>query len=154
MFWPNNANPSGIKFPSNRMLRIQGVVTREKLANPDCYDENGDPIYIVGKDGCKTDFTVGRYSGLEAYLCDEFGKKSIEVAIYNYSKTSGNFSAKGDSGSLIFTGSGLMLAILHSGMPKGLNSHVAYGTPAWWAVEQLRLRYKHADLNRTTFFPA
>lgn len=119
---------------------------------PDCYDENGYPLYIVGKDGNTTDFTVGRYSGLEAYLCDEFGKESIEVAVYNYSKTSGNFSAKGDSGSLIFTGDGRMLAILHSGMPKGLSSHVTYGTPAWWAVEQLQGHYPHADFNRTTFF--
>jgi len=100
MFWPNNSNRSGIKFPSNRLLRIQGVVTRELLATPDCYDENGDPVYIVGKDGNTTDFTAGRYSGLEAYLCDEFGRESTEVAIYNYSKTSGNFSAKGDSSSL------------------------------------------------------
>ena len=151
MFWPNNTNPSGTKFPSNRVLRIQGVVTREQLANPDCYDENGDPVYIVGKDGCTTGFTVGRYSGLEAYLCDKSGKESIEVAVYNYSKTSGNFSASGDSGSLIFTGGGLMLAILHSGMSKGSSSHVTYGTPAWWVVDQLKLHYKHADFNCTTW---
>ena len=153
MFWPNHSNRSGIKFPSNRLLRIQGVVTRELLATPDCYDEKGYPVYIVGKNGNTTDFTVGRYSGLEAYLCDEFGRESIEVAIYNYSNTSGNFSAKGDSGSLIFTGDGHMLAILHSGMPKGLSSHVTYGTPAWWAIEQLKVHYPHADFNRTTFFP-
>ncbi|KAF8125025.1 hypothetical protein EV363DRAFT_1402708 [Boletus edulis] len=151
MFWPNNTNPSGIKFPFNGLLRIQGVVKRELLATPDCYDDNGDPVYIVGKDGNTTDFTMGRYFGLEAYLCDKFGKESIEVAVYNYSKTSGNFSAKGDSGSLIFTGDGRMLAILHSGMPKGLSSHVSYGTPAWWAVEQLQGHYPNADLNRTTF---
>ena len=152
MFWPNNSNRSGIKFPSNRLLRIQGVVARELLATPDCYDENGDPVYIVGKVGNTTDFTAGRYSGLEAYLCDEFGRESTEVAIYNYSKTSGNFSAKGDSGSLIFTGDGRMLAILHSSMPKGLSSHVTFGTPAWWAIEQLKTHYPHADFNRTTFF--
>ncbi|KAG9080141.1 hypothetical protein FRC06_007036, partial [Ceratobasidium sp. 370] len=151
MFWPVGSNPSGIEFPDNRLLKIQGVVTRELLAAPDCYDEDGDPIYIVGKDGNTTDLTVGRYAGLEAYLCDEFGKESIEVAVYNYSKASGNFAAKGDSGSLIFTGDGRMLAILHSGMPKGLSSHVTYGTPAWWAVEQLKGPYPHADFNRTTF---
>jgi hypothetical protein len=44
-----------------------------------------------------------------------------------------------------------MLAILHSGMPKGLSSHVTYGTPAWWAVEQLQGHYPNADFNRTTF---
>ncbi|CAE6519816.1 unnamed protein product [Rhizoctonia solani] len=153
MFWPNKCNRSGIKFPHDCLLRIQGVVTRELLATPDCSDENGDPLYIVGKNGNTTGFTTGRYSGLEAYLCDESGRESIEVAIYNYSKTSGNFSAKGDSGSLIFTGDGRMLAILHSGMPKGGHSHVTYGTPAWWVVEQLKLHYPHADFNRTTFFP-
>ncbi|CAE6509005.1 unnamed protein product [Rhizoctonia solani] len=152
MFWPNKSNRSGIKFPHDRLLRIQGVVTRELLATPDCYDENGDPLYIVGKNGNTTGFTTGRYSGLEAYLCDESGRESIEVAIYNYSRMSGNFSAKGDSGSLIFTGDGRMLAILHSGMPKGCYSHVTYGTPAWWVVEQLKLHYPHADFNRTTFF--
>ncbi|KAF9076290.1 hypothetical protein BDP27DRAFT_1380351 [Rhodocollybia butyracea] len=152
MFWPNNSNRFGLKFPSSRLLRIQGVVTRELLDTPDCYDENGDPVYIVGKNGNTADFTVGRYSGLEAYLCNELGRESTQVAIYNYSKMSGNFSAKGDSGSLIFTGDGRMLAILHSDMPKGRSSHVSYGTPAWWAIDQLKVRYPHADFNRTTFF--
>ena len=151
MFWANNASPTGFKFPSNGLLRIQGVVKPELLAKPDCFDENGNPLYIVGKDGNTTDFTVGRYSATEAYLCDEFGNPSIEVAVYNYSETSGDFSAKGDSGSLIFTGDGRMLAILHSGMPKGLSSHVTFGTPAWWAVEQLKKHYPYADFNRTTF---
>ena len=154
MFWPNSSHPSGVKFPSNRMLRIQGVVTPEDLASPGSYDANGDPIFIVGKDGSTTDFTVGRYSGLEAYLCDETGKESVELAVYNYSQAACSFSAKGDSGSLIFTGDGRMLAILHSGMSTGQGSHVAFGTPAWWAVDQLKGHYEHADFDRTTFFPA
>jgi hypothetical protein len=108
-------------------------------------------MYVVAKDGNTTDLTVGRYAGLEAYLCDEFGKESIEVAVYNYSKTSSNFSAKGDSGSLIFTGDGRMLAVLHSGMPRGLSSHVTFGTPAWWVVDRLMLKYKYADFNREAF---
>lgn len=148
MFWPNNANPSGLKFPSDRLLRIRGVVTRELLANPECFDENGNPIFIVGKDGNSTGLTVGRYSGLEAYLGNEFGEDSIEIAIYNYSNMSGNFSAKGDSGSLIFTGDGRMVAILHSGTPEG---HVTYATPAWWFIEQLKIQYPHADFDRTSF---
>ena len=61
MFWPNNSNRSGTKFPFDCLLKIQGVVMRELLAIPDCYDENGDPVYIVGKDGNTTDFTAGRY---------------------------------------------------------------------------------------------
>ncbi|TFK88991.1 hypothetical protein K466DRAFT_612128 [Polyporus arcularius HHB13444] len=116
MFWPNDSNATGMKLPSNRQLRIRGV------------------------DGCGTDLTVGRYSELEAYLGSESGEESVEVVIYNYSKTSGSFSGKGDSGSLIFTGDGRMLAVLHSGMPRGLSNHVTYGTPAWWVVDMLKLR--------------
>jgi len=80
------------------------------------------------KDGNTTDLTVGRYAGLEAYLCDDLGVESIELAIYNYDKQSGPFSAKGDSGSLIFDGEGHMVGILHSGMPKGGSNHVTYAT--------------------------
>ncbi|KAF9219645.1 hypothetical protein BS17DRAFT_798040 [Gyrodon lividus] len=151
IFWPNNSDPSRIKFPSNGLLRIQGVVKRKLLATPDCFDKNRDPLYIIGKDGNTTNFMVGCYSGLEVYLCDEFGKESIEVAVYNYNKMSGNFSTKGNLGSLIFTGNGHMLTILHSGMPKGSSSHVTYGTPAWWAVEQLQGHYPHADFNCMTY---
>jgi hypothetical protein len=48
------------------------------------------------KDGNTTDLTVGRYAGLEAYLSDDLGVESIELAIYNYDKQSGPFSDKGD----------------------------------------------------------
>jgi len=103
------------------------------------------------KDGNTTDLTVGRYAGLEAYICDEFGVESKELAIYNYDKQSGPFSAKGDSGSLIFDGMGHMVGILHSRVAKGGSSHVTYATPAWWAIEQLKLRYRYADFNHETF---
>ncbi|TFY57121.1 hypothetical protein EVG20_g8663, partial [Dentipellis fragilis] len=121
-----------------------------------------DPAFVVGKAGSATDFTVGRYAGLDAYLCSKSGKESVEVAIYNYNHSynhncskatatvtspSLNFAAPGDSGSLVFTGDGRMLAILHSAMPRGPYSHVAFGTPAWWAVEQLKGHYKHADFD-------
>jgi hypothetical protein len=103
------------------------------------------------KDGNATDLTVGRYAGLEAYLCDELGVETIELAIYNYDKQSGVFSAKGDSGSLIFDGMGHMVGILHSRMAKGGSSHVTYATPAWWALKQLKLRYPYADFYREDF---
>ncbi|KAG6859094.1 hypothetical protein C0995_011536, partial [Termitomyces sp. Mi166 len=89
------------------------------------------------KDGNTTDLTVGHYSSLEAYTCNDLGVESIKLAIYNYGKGSGQFSNKGDSGSLIFNGKGHMVEILHSGMMKG-QKHVIYATPAWWAIEQLK----------------
>ncbi|ETW75104.1 hypothetical protein HETIRDRAFT_481777 [Heterobasidion irregulare TC 32-1] len=151
MFYPQSAGRTAFKFPTNRQLRINGCLTRELLGVPDCFDSNGEPCLIVMKDGNTTDLTVGRYAGLEAYLCDNFGVESIELAIYNYDKQSGPFSAKGDSGSLIFDGEGHMVGVLHSGMPKGGSNHVTYATPAWWAIEQLKLKYPHADFNRLTF---
>lgn len=151
MFYSQSGGRTTFKFPTNRQLRINGCVTRELLAVPDCFDSNGEPCLIVMKGGNTTDLTVGCYAGLEAYLCDDLGVESIELALYNYDKQSGSFSAKGDSGSLIFDGEGHMVGILHSGMPKGGSNHVTYATPAWWAIEQLKLKYPHADFNRIAF---
>jgi len=151
MFYPNVANPPSFKYPANHLFRILGVVTAKRLANPDFYDEQMNPAFIVAKNGQSTDLTFGRYSGLETYLCDKFDHESIEVAIYNFDKRSGDFSAKGDSGSLIFNAEGKMFAILHSGMPRGLNSHVTFASPAHFIIEQLLTRYPHADFTRTTF---
>jgi len=149
MFKPFNNSRMVFKFPRNRQLKITGWVTRELLANPDCFDPNGEPCLIVMKDGNTSDLTVGKYAGLEAYLCDELGKESRELAVYNFDKQSGDFSAKGDSGSLIVDGMGNMVGILHSGMPKGMSNHVTYATPAWWIVQQIRVKYPHADFFRT-----
>jgi Equine arteritis virus serine endopeptidase S32 len=151
MFYPQSTGRTTFKFPTNRQLRINGCVTRELLAVPDCFNSKGEPCLIVMKDGNATDLTVGRYAGLEAYLCDDLGVESTELAIYNYDKQSGSFSAKGDSGSLIFDGEGHMVGILHSGIPKGGSNHITYATPAWWAIQQLKLKYPHADFNRIAF---
>ncbi|KAG6887384.1 hypothetical protein C0995_015686 [Termitomyces sp. Mi166 len=151
MFYPKSGGRTTFKWPTNCQLRINGCLTRELLAVPDCFDSNGEPCLIVMKDGNATDLTVGRYAGLEAYLCDDLGVESIELAIYNYNKQSGSFSDRGDSGSLIFDGEGHMVGIIHPGMPKGESNHVTYATPAWWAIEQLMVKYPHADFNRTTF---
>ncbi|KAL5536327.1 hypothetical protein ACEPAF_148 [Sanghuangporus sanghuang] len=150
-FYPHSNGRTVFKFPANRQLRINGCVTRELLANPDTFDSNGEPCIVVMKDGNTTDLTVGRYAGLEAYTCDDLGVESVELAIYNYDKQSGPFSAKGDSGSLVFDGQGKMVGILHSDLAKGGNSHVSYATPAWWALEQLMAQYPHADFNRESF---
>jgi len=113
--------------------------------NPDTGDKNGEPLYIVAKYGNTTKLTLGRYSGMEAYTCNDIGLESREVVVYNYSKTSGDFSDHGDSGSLIFTGDGNALAMLHSGMPRGLYNHVTYGTPIWWVIKQILVKYPNAE---------
>ena len=151
MFWVNNANRQGFKFPADRMLKIGEALTRELLAKPDCLNENGDPMYVVGKDGYTSGLTLGRYSGLEGYICNECGLESKELVIYNFDKKSTNFSEHGDSGLLIWTGHGRMVAMLHSGMLRGMSSHVTFGAPMWWIIRQLLLRYPKAIFNRVTF---
>ena len=84
-------------------------------------------------------------------MSDESGLESVELAIYNYNKKSGPFSAKGDSGSLVFDGLGRMVGLLHSGNSKNplTSTHVTYATSAWWLVNRIKVRYSHADLYRT-----
>lgn len=151
MFNPNAANPPLFKYPNDHLFRILGFVTAECLANPDFYNEQGNAVFIVAKDGQSSDLTFGRYSAMEAYTCDEFNHDSWEVAIFNYNRRSGNFSTKGDSGSLIFNAEGKMVAILHSGMPRGFSSHVTFATPAHFIIDQIKLRYPKADFARLEF---
>ena len=149
-FYPRNNSRTVFKYPTQRKLRINGCVTREVLDNPDCFDSDNKPCLVVMKDGNTTDLTVGRYSGTEAYVCDELGIESIELAIYNYEKESGDFAAKGDSGSLVFDGLGRMVGIIHSGIVRD-STLVAFATPAWFVVQKLKTKYPHADLKRQVF---
>ncbi|KAH8922374.1 hypothetical protein BT69DRAFT_244949 [Atractiella rhizophila] len=151
MFWPNPVCRSGAKFASNRVHRISGFVDPKAMDNPNDIDENMVPVYIVGKDGNTTDFTIGRYAGLEAYIRDKFGKQSREACIYNFDRIIGSFASKGDSGSLVWTREGRMLGMLHSGEAKGFHNHVTYATPAWWLIKQILVQYPYADFGRTSF---
>ncbi|CAE6459959.1 unnamed protein product [Rhizoctonia solani] len=151
------SDTTGDQIPPDRVLRICGVVERKFLKMSVHYDDNEVPVFIVGKDGNTSGLTLGRYCGLEAYVHDENAtpSRSIEVAIFNYDMNSGDFSTWGDSGALIWTSDGRMLAVLHSGMPRGFydKTHVTFGTPAWWVVEQLKAQYPNADFDRTSYFP-
>jgi hypothetical protein len=115
---------------------------------------------IVMKDGNTTDLTVGRYAGLEAYLCDELGRvESTELAIYNYDKQYGPFSAKGDSGSL--TRSSSMARVIWS--EYGRNSpfwdaerreqprHLRHPRLVGHLATQTQVSAWHADFNRIAF---
>ena len=151
MFYPNTANPPSFNYPNkDHLFRILDFVTAERLANPDFFDEQGNTAFIVAKDGQSTDLTFGRFSAMEVYLCDEFNNESWEVAVYNYGGT-GDVSAKGDSGSLIFNAEGKMVAILHSGMPRGFSNHVTFASPAHFIIDQIKLRYPCADFDRVEF---
>ncbi|KAF6758895.1 hypothetical protein DFP72DRAFT_1064405 [Ephemerocybe angulata] len=153
LFWPDAAVRRLKNFPFiNLQLPIRRALPRHVL-NPDGTNdqsENGDSplpsdLSIVGKYGGATKLTLGHYSGMEAFICNDLGEESREVVVYNYRKASGDFANYGDSGSLVFTGDGDAVAVLHSGMPRGGHNHVSYGTPVWWVMEQVRARYPFAE---------
>ena len=151
LFWPMDAVREGRTIPADLQLPIRRALPRHLAINPDTEDKNGNPLYIVAKYGNTTKLTLGRYSGMEAYTCTDQGLESRDMAVYNYSKTSGDFSDYGDSGALIFTGDGDGLAILHSGMPRGMDNHVTYGTPLWWVIKQILGKYPSAEFYGITY---
>ncbi|KAH7882795.1 hypothetical protein F5I97DRAFT_1931394 [Phlebopus sp. FC_14] len=103
MIYPVAGGPTTLKYPEERKLKITGCATKDDLANPAEFDNEGQRCLKVGKDGNTTDLTVGRYSGLESFVQNPVGVESRELAIYNSGhKAIEVFSAKGDSGSLVW----------------------------------------------------
>lgn len=151
MVYPRNDVREGFNCPVSRQMRIDGIVSKELLASPDLFDNEGKPCFIVLKQGAITDLTAGCYAGLESFLCDENGVGSMEIAIYNFDKRSGPFSDHGDSGALVFDHLGRMVAIIHSGKSKsgGLAStHVTYCTPAHWLISAHSSHHEEVSLRR------
>ncbi|KAI0303027.1 hypothetical protein BC826DRAFT_1137981 [Russula brevipes] len=144
-----------VGFPSNGLLRIRGFVTKEQLANPESLDINGEPCLVALKDGCVSDLTFGRYAGLESFLCDDNGVRSVSLALYNYDKQSKPFSSKGDSGSLVVNGTGEMVGLIHSGESRtgtsSMATYVTYVTPAWRLCEWIMEVYPNANFARETW---
>ena len=132
-------------------LRVTDCASKLSLSMPGERDAAGRCCLAVGKDGNTTDFTVGRYSGLESYFQTDLGVESIEIAIYNSGYNAVEpFSAKGDSGALVWYVVGNEARIvgqLHSGVNKGGPSgiYVTYCTPGWWLLEQIEKKYPHAN---------
>jgi hypothetical protein len=156
LFYPRGGATT-FKLPSDRRLRIVGCATKEELDNPTEFDSEGQPCFIVGKDGNTTDLTIGCYTGMVTFTRNETGDWSRELGIYNSSlNIAGVFSAKGDSGSLVWCTKdrkGYIVGQLHSGENIGgsTGNHVTYCTPGWFLLEQIKKRFPNADFYRTTW---
>lgn len=137
-------------FPPDRLLKIKGYLSQERLSGPDMHD--GD--MIVMKDGNTTDLTFGRSGGLDSYFCDEHGHMGVGLAIYNYGKGfNGVFAAMGDSGSLIFNRNGEMVGLIHAAKAKvdtGATT-ITYGIPAWRLLDWIKEVYPNADFDCETW---
>lgn len=156
MFDPLVDGATTFQFPEERKLRIEGCITKEDLANPAQFDKEGQSCFMVGKEGSATDLTVGCYAGLVSFTRNDVGIESVELGIYNSGEEA--FSAKGDSGSLVWhttNGTARIVGQLHSGVSKGglSGNYVSYCTPGWYLLDQIRKKYKYADFYRTTWSP-
>lgn len=150
-FYPNAANTPVFKYPNSHLLRLSGFVDAAALSTPYFLDKNNNPCFTVAKAGQATDLTFGRQSELEAYTCGDLGE-SWEVAVLNWGgRKHGDFSAKGDSGAAIFNAEGKVVAILHSGMPRGMSNHVTFGTPGHYVEQLVKEHYPNADFSCTKF---
>jgi hypothetical protein len=157
MFYARGGGKTTFKFPVGRKLRIVGCATKGDLDNPTEFDSEGEPCFIVGKDGNTTDLTVGRYAGLVSFTLNDVGIVSVELGIYNSGlKNAEVFSAEGDSGSLVWhtkDGKACMVGQLHSGENKGgsTSNHITYCTPGWYLLAQIKNHFPHADFYRTAW---
>lgn len=118
--------PTTFKFCVGKKLRIEGSATKEKLANPAEFDSEGQRCLIVGKDGNSTDLAVRRYAGLVSFtqrsryqVCRA---RHLQLGPQEYCnsdlKNTEVFSAKGDSGSLVWqmtNGEARIVGQLHAG---------------------------------------
>lgn len=156
MFYSRSGGPTTFKYPEDRKLRIFGCATREELAAPAEFDNDGEPCLMVGKDGNTTGLTVGRYSGLES-LTNALGVVSRELAVYNAGIEGVEaFAAKGDSGSLVWhikDGKARIVGQVHSGNNRGswTTNHITYCTPGWYLLAEIKKRFNYADFYRTTW---
>ncbi|KZT19660.1 hypothetical protein NEOLEDRAFT_1158983 [Neolentinus lepideus HHB14362 ss-1] len=137
------ARRTTFKYPSDRLLPLRGMISRELMHRPDMLDHDNEPCLIVIKNGNATGVTIGRATGL-------FSFESKEWAIYNYDKNSGVFSAPGDSGSIVVDGLGRIGGLLTGGAGKTETSDVTYVAPMFWLWPRVKTHFPDASLSPTT----
>jgi hypothetical protein len=95
------------------------------------YDKNGDPCIIVLKRGRTTGLTVGRGNNVFSYI-------RRYIAILPFDSKAGDFSAKGDSGSVVVDGAGRIGGLLTGGGGDTDSTDVTYVTPINFVLKTIR----------------
>ncbi|KAJ7275490.1 hypothetical protein B0H12DRAFT_1266948 [Mycena haematopus] len=141
-------------FPDDARLPLSIFAGKISLSLLSERDSLGHKCLTVGKDGNSTDFTIGRFTGLESFTQNDAGVESKDYTVYNSGYNSVQpFSARGDSGSAVWYVSGnkgRIVGQLHSGVSKDgtSGSYVTYLTPGWWLQSEIEKKYPHADFFR------
>ncbi|KAI1788973.1 hypothetical protein LXA43DRAFT_1096856, partial [Ganoderma leucocontextum] len=110
------------KYPDDRLLQLQGLISEDLMCNPDMLDKDAESSLLVIKNGNTTGVTIGRATGIFSYVREYFNngthQTSREWAILPYDNKSGVFSAPGDSGSIIADPRGRIGGLLTGGAGK------------------------------------
>ncbi|KDQ53459.1 hypothetical protein JAAARDRAFT_424691 [Jaapia argillacea MUCL 33604] len=131
--YPRDDGKTTFKYSRDRLLPLRGMITEERMREPDMLDHDNEACLLVIKNGNATDVTIGRATGIFSFVRDDqTGQESMEWAIYNYDNKSGAFSARADSGSIIVDGLGRIGGLLTGSTGKTETSDVTYATPMWW----------------------
>jgi hypothetical protein len=142
MMHPNLKNSRNFTFPSNRLLKLWGTVEEDEMRKPTMYDQNGEACIMVLKHGKTTGLTVGRATNFATYTRKYFNDDdtavSKELTVLPFDQSSGPFSAKGDSGSVVVDGAGRVVGILTGGAGVTDSTDATYVTPIYFIMEIIR----------------
>ncbi|KAK7447031.1 hypothetical protein VKT23_014244 [Stygiomarasmius scandens] len=130
------------KYPSSRLLRLQGTIPDDEMRNSIVLDQNGDPSLVVIKRGSATGLTIGRANNIYSYARNYFGDDNVSIskewAILPFNSKSGPFSDKGDSGSVIVDGLGHIGGLITSGAGFRDSPDVTYATPINFLLKRMQ----------------
>ncbi|KAI0259708.1 hypothetical protein BC834DRAFT_833072 [Gloeopeniophorella convolvens] len=146
---------SSFKYPDDRLLQLQGVISEDIMRDPDMLDRSGEKCLLVIKNGHATGVTIGRANGIKSYTRRYFSngthQDSMEWSILPYDSKSGAFCASGDSGSIIVDGRGRIGGLLTGASGKTESSDVTYATPFYWLLSRIKKNgFPQANLNLPT----
>lgn len=148
--YPHTDAQPGFKYPAERLFKLSGILTEDRMRHPDRRDENNDECLYVIKRGLTTHTTIGRATGLYTYAREYFPNKasqdSTEWAILPCDDRLPAFSKGGDSGSIIASGTGEFSGLLTGGSGKTESSDITYATPMFWLWPIIKAKFPDANL--------
>ncbi|KAH9020308.1 hypothetical protein EDB85DRAFT_531516 [Lactarius pseudohatsudake] len=150
MMRPNPRNTHNFDYPIDHRLHLRGTITDNEMRRPTMYDRNDKPCIIVLKRGKTSGLTVGCannvFSYTRKYLGDNNTGISKEWTVLPFDAWTGgsrdfsakDFSAKGDSGSVVVDGAGRIGGLITCGAGKTDSIDVTYVTPIGFILKTIR----------------
>ncbi|KAH9047194.1 hypothetical protein EDB84DRAFT_524333 [Lactarius hengduanensis] len=147
---PLTLNAHNFDYPIDHRLHLRGTITDNEMRRPIMYDRNDKPCIIVLKRGKTSGLTVGCannvFSYTRKYLGDNNTGISKEWTVLPFDAWTGgsrdfsakDFSAKGDSGSVVVDGAGRIGGLITCGAGKTDSIDVTYVTPIGFILKTIR----------------